>query len=117
MVPHFLASVEVPGLQLADVVGTGRDIERRYRTDIALPRCVRVLRHQWQRQTGLTSPTSGSSCIAISRPTRPKFTSRKVRDNWVGQPGKVTLDYDEATGRYSEPVQRPVVAAWGYRDE
>jgi len=68
-------------------------------------------------QTGLTSPTSGSSCIAISRPTRPKFTSRKVRDNWVGQPGKVTLDYDEATGRYSEPVQRPVVAAWGYRDE
>jgi len=40
-----------------------------------------------------------------------------VRDNWVGQPGKVTLDYDEATGRYSERVQRPVVAAWGYRDE
>jgi hypothetical protein len=50
MVPHLLASVEVPGLQLADVVGTGRDIERRCRTDIALPRCVRVLRHQWQRK-------------------------------------------------------------------
>jgi hypothetical protein len=30
---------------------------------------------------------------------------QKVRDKWVGQPGKVTLEYDKVTGRYSEPAQ------------
>jgi twinkle protein len=42
---------------------------------------------------------------------------QKVRDKWVGQPGKVTLDYDKATGRYSE-INRPAVGtARGYRDD
>jgi twinkle protein len=26
---------------------------------------------------------------------------QKVRDNWIGQPGQVTLNYHRATGRYS----------------
>jgi twinkle protein len=40
---------------------------------------------------------------------------QKVRDKWVGQPGRVTLDYDKSTGRYSEDnrAQR----ASGYRDD
>jgi hypothetical protein len=68
-------------------------------------------------QTGLTSPTSGSSLHRNFETNQAEIHVQKVRDNWVGQPGKVTLDYDEATGRYSEPVQRPVVAARGYRDD
>lgn len=30
----------------------------------------------------------------------------KVRHKWVGRPGKVTLEYDRVTGRYSEPQVR-----------
>jgi twinkle protein len=30
---------------------------------------------------------------------------QKVRDKWVGQQGEVTLNYDRATGRYSQPGQ------------
>ena len=41
---------------------------------------------------------------------------QKVRDKWVGQPGRVTLDYDKATGRYSG--QSPgAAAARCYQDD
>lgn len=32
---------------------------------------------------------------------------QKVRHKWIGRPGKVTLEYDRVTGRYSEPESRP----------
>src|SRR6516162_11338439 len=40
MAPDLLAGVEIPGLQLTDVVPAWRDIECRGRADIALPRRV-----------------------------------------------------------------------------
>jgi twinkle protein len=40
---------------------------------------------------------------------------QKVRDKWVGQPGRVTLDYDKATGRYSEPAPASANRNWGDR--
>ena len=36
---------------------------------------------------------------------------QKVRDKWVGQPGRVTLDYDKATGRYSGQSPGPLPRA------
>ena len=41
---------------------------------------------------------------------------QKVRDKWVGQPGRVTLDYDKATGRYSGQSPGPATAS-RYRDD
>jgi twinkle protein len=41
----------------------------------------------------------------------------KIRFMWVGKPGKVELQYDRMTGRYSEPTRSAAGAARAYRED
>jgi hypothetical protein len=43
--------------------------------------------------------------------------AHKVRHKWVGKPGKVDLQYDRVTGRYSEVNRTPYGAARGWNDD
>lgn len=55
------------------------------------------------------------NCITVWRDTNPetrnqdvKVYVQKVRFKNVGSPGEVTLTYDRVTGRYNEPLTKPV---------